>query len=191
MCPGRDDYKHVYMAASTEPGSAFPFQSIVKVIRHVPALCLHILHSLPLLGNSTNMHCQSPKHWHSLCGRCTCRARRWMSGRHPTAALWASRCLCRGKGRPRWRRCTRPTATPPAAAAAATATATAAVGPPADSRATWSYLAGSSGGGKSYTMRLSSSGSSTQQRNSKPATSGMAAQQQRDREDDGYIITPL
>jgi hypothetical protein len=36
VCPGRDDYKYVYMAASTERGSAFPFQSIVKVDTCVP-----------------------------------------------------------------------------------------------------------------------------------------------------------
>jgi hypothetical protein len=36
VCPGRDDYKYVYMAASTDRGSAFPFQSIVKVDTCVP-----------------------------------------------------------------------------------------------------------------------------------------------------------
>lgn len=38
MSSGRDDYNYVYMAASTERGSAFPFQSVVKVDTHVPAL---------------------------------------------------------------------------------------------------------------------------------------------------------
>ena len=48
-----------------------------------------------------------------------------------------------------------------------------------------------SNSGKSYRMRLSGSGQTAQESDDTPVTSSVAAVQQRDREDDGYLITPM
>ncbi len=45
--------------------------------------------------------------------------------------------------------------------------------------------------GKSYRMRLDGNGQTAQESDDSPVTSSMAAVQQRNREDDGYLITPM
>jgi hypothetical protein len=45
--------------------------------------------------------------------------------------------------------------------------------------------------GKSYRMRLNGNGQTAQESDDSPVTSSMAAVQQRNHEDDGYLITPM